>query len=52
MVYDQVEFVKSLCYLEDKLNASGGEEKAMTARIIRWTTRREYGELLHGKKLC
>ena len=29
---DQVEFVKSFCYLGDRLNACGGNEAAVTAR--------------------
>ena len=29
---DQVDFVKSSCYLGDKLNASGGSEAAVIAR--------------------
>ena len=30
--FDQVDFVKSCCYLGDRLNASGGSEAAVTAR--------------------
>ena len=30
---DQVEFVKSFCYLGDRLNASGGSKAAVTARM-------------------
>ena len=30
--YDQAELVKSFCYLEDRLNASGRSEAPMTAR--------------------
>ena len=34
---DEVETVKGLCYLGDRLNASGGCETAVTARVrIRW----------------
>ena len=48
---DLVDFVKSFCYLEDRLNASGGSEAAVTARtriiLIKF---RECGELLHGRK--
>ena len=29
--FDQVNFVKSFCYLGDRLNASGGSEAAVTA---------------------
>ena len=31
-LFDQVNFVKSFCYLGDRLNASGGSEAAVTAR--------------------
>ena len=35
---DQVELVKSFCYLTDRLNASGASEAAVTARTrIGWT---------------
>ena len=30
--FDQVDFVKSFCYLWDRLNASGGSEAAVTER--------------------
>ena len=30
--FDQVDFVKSFCFLGDRLNASGGSEAAVTAR--------------------
>ena len=30
---DKVETVKGVCYLEDRLNASGGCEIAMTSRV-------------------
>ena len=30
--FDQIDFVKSLCYLGDRLNARGGSEAAVTAR--------------------
>ena len=47
--FDQVDFVKSFCYLEDRLNASGGSEAAVTARTrIGWIKFRDYVELLHG----
>ena len=49
--FDQIDFVKSFCYLGDKLNASGGSEAAVTARTrIGWIKCRECGELLYGKK--
>ena len=36
--FDQVDFVKSFCYLGDRLNASGGSEAAVIARTkIGWT---------------
>ena len=48
---DQVDFVKSFCYLGDKLNASGGSKAAVTARMkIGWIKFRECGELLYGRK--
>ena len=30
--FDQIDFVKSSCYLGERLNASGGSEVAVTAR--------------------
>ena len=49
--FDQVDFVKSFCYLGDRLNASGGSEAAVTARTrIAWIKFRECGELLCGRK--
>ena len=49
--FDQVDFVKSFCYLGDRLNASVGSEAAVTARKrIEWIKFREYGELLYGRK--
>ena len=49
--FDHVDFVKSFCYLGDRLNASGGSEAAVTARTrIGWIKFRECGELLHGRK--
>ena len=49
--FDQVEFVKSFCYLGDRLNASGGSEAAVTARTrIGWIKFRESGEILYGRK--
>ena len=32
-LFDQVDFVKSFCCLGNKLNASGGSEAAVTARM-------------------
>ena len=50
--FDQVDFVKSFCYLGDRLNANGGSEAAVTARTrIGWIKFREYGELLYGRKI-
>ena len=49
--FDQVDFVKSFCYLGDRLNASGGSEAAITARTrIGWIKFRECGKLLYGRK--
>ena len=49
--FDQIEFVKSFCYLGDRLNASGGSETAVTARTrIGWIKFRESGEILYGRK--
>ena len=51
--FDQVDFVKSFYYLEDRLNASDESEAAVTARTrIGWIKFRERGELpvLYGKK--
>ena len=48
---DQVDFVKSFCYLEYRLNASGRSEAAVTARTrIEWIKFRECGVLLYGRK--
>ena len=50
-IFDPVDFVKSLCYLAGRLNASDGSEAAVTARTrIRWIKFRECGELLFGRK--
>ena len=50
--FDQVHFVKSFCYLRDRLNASGGSEAAITARTrIGWIKFREYGKLVYGRKV-
>ena len=49
--FDQVDFVKSCCYLGDRLNASGGSEAAVTARTrIGWMKFRECGKFLYGRK--
>ena len=49
--FDHVDFVKSFCYLRDRLNASGGSEAAVTARTrIGWTKLREWGKLHYGRK--
>ena len=49
--YDQADFVKSFCYLGDRLNASGRSEAAVTARTrVGWIKFREYAELLYGRK--
>ena len=49
--FDQVDFVKNVCYLGDRLNASGGSEAAVIARTrIECIKFREYGELLYGRK--
>ena len=48
---DDVETVNGFCYLEDRLNASGGCEAAVTARVrIGWVRFRECVELLLGNK--
>ena len=42
--FDQVDFMKSFCYLGDRLNASGESEAAATARTrIGWIKFRECG---------
>ena len=49
--FDQVDFVKSFCYLRNRLNASGESETAVTARTrIGWIKFRECEELLFGRK--
>ena len=41
---DKVETVKGFCYLGNRLNANGGCEAAVTARIrLGWKEFREYG---------
>ena len=48
---DEVETVNGFCYLGDRLNASGGCEVAVTARVrIGWVRFRECGELLLGNR--
>ena len=48
--FDQVDFVKSFRYLGDRLNANGGSEAAVTAKMsIGWIKFRECGELLYGE---
>ena len=48
---DEVKTVKGLCYLGDRLNASGGRETATTSRVrIGWMKFRECGELLRGRR--
>ena len=47
---DKLETVMSFCYLGDRLNASGGCETAVTARVrIEWTKFRDCEELLLGR---
>ena len=46
--FDQVDFVKSFCYMGNRLNASGGSEAARTR--IGWIKFRECRELLYGRK--
>ena len=49
---DEVETVNGFCYLGDRLNASGGCEAAVTARVrIGWVRFRKSGELLLGNRL-
>ena len=51
MLCDEVETVKGFCYLEDKLNASGGCETAVISRVrIGWMKFRECEELLRGRR--
>ena len=48
--FDQVDFVKSFCYLGDRLNASGGSEAAVTATTrIGWIKFKECGSYFAGK---
>ena len=44
---DEVETVNEFCYLGDRLNASGGCEAVVTARVrIGWVRFRKHGKLL------
>ena len=48
---DEEETVKGFCYRGDRLNASGGCETAVTARVrIGWLKFGECGELLLGRR--
>ena len=48
---NEVETVNEFCYLGDRINASGGCEVAVTARVrIGWVRFRECGELLLGNR--
>ena len=48
---DEEEIVKGFCYRGDRLNASGGCETAVTARVrIGWLKFVECGELLLGRR--
>ena len=48
---DGVETVNGFCYMGDRLNASGGCEAAVTARVrIGWVRFKECGELLLGNR--
>ena len=48
--FTQFDFVKSFCYLGDRLNASVGSEAAVTARTgIGRIKFRECGKLLYGR---
>ena len=50
---DEVETVNGFCYLRDRLNATGGCEAAVTARVrIGWVRFRERGELLLGNRFA
>ena len=49
---DEVETVNGFCYLEDGLNASGGCEAAVAARVrVGWARFRECGTLLLRNRL-
>ena len=48
---DEVETVNGFCYLGDRLNASGGCEAEVTARVrTGWVRFRECGELMLGNR--
>ena len=48
--FDHVDFVKSFCYLRDRLNASGESEAAVTAKTKIGSMKfRECGKLLYGR---
>ena len=48
---DEVETAKGFCYLEDRLNARGGCEIAVTSRVrIGWMKFTECGELLRERR--
>ena len=50
--FEQVDFVKSFCYLGYRSNASGGSKSAVTVRTrMGWIKFRECGKLLYGRKL-
>ena len=45
------EKAKNFCYLDDRLNASGGSEAAVTARTrIGWVKLKECGEVHYDKQ--
>ena len=47
VICGELETTKGFCYLEDRLNASGGCEAEMTARTrVGWKKLRECGEIL------
>ena len=49
---EEVEMVRDFCYLGDRVNAGGGYEAAVTARVrIGWVKFRECGVLLNSKRL-
>ena len=48
--FDQIDFVKSFCYLGDRLNTSGVSEAAVTGRTrIGWIKFRECGSYFMGE---
>ena len=48
---DEEETANGFCYLEYRLNSSGGCEATASARVrIGWVRFREYGELLLGNR--